>query len=331
MSTNPNNAIGTNGAYGGRTSVDALNDVLNIFTGGGIARGWECVPSSGMTVSLGGVTGHRDVAIAVSPTGSRTTINNRTSSAVNVTIDTAPSTNSRIDLIVAYAQNPPQGTTTVVDNPAACGIIAVKGTVSSSPTAPSDSDIRAAITADGATGSTAYYVILASIRVVAGLTTITSDYITQGARATLGTSSIANGAITSDKIDFTTLPLLIAQNTTTFTPPMGTNYYPTLPTIIKNTGGFVVSGSEITIPDDGEYTINVNMVALNSGGLRFDLVIVVNNSETYGQSFSQEYGKASITCDYSLAAGDVVKVLMLNNSTVQNCPVQKLNVSVKRI
>lgn len=200
MSTNPNNAIGTNGAYGGRTSVEALNDILNVFTGGGIVRGWECSPSSGMTVSLGGVSGYRDVAIAVSPTGTRTTVNNRTTSPVDVTLSTAPASNSRIDVIVAYVQNPPQGSTTVVDNAAACGIIPVSGTVSSSPTAPSDSDIRSAITADGGTGSTAYYVILATITVLKGVTTITSNYITQGAKVTVGTNNIASSAVTAAKI-----------------------------------------------------------------------------------------------------------------------------------
>lgn len=189
--TNPNNAIGTNGAYGGRTSVEALNDISNVFTGGGIVRGWECSPSSGMTVALGGVSGYRDVAIAVSPTGTRTTVNNRTTSPVNVTLSTAPASNSRIDVIVAYVQNPPQGSTTVVDNAAACGIIPVSGTVSSSPTAPSDSAIRSAITADGATGSTAYYVILATITVASGVTTITSNYITQGAKAVIGGENVA--------------------------------------------------------------------------------------------------------------------------------------------
>lgn len=218
--TNPNNAIGTNGAYGGRTSVEALNDVLNIFDGGGVVRGWTCSPSSGMVVSLGGVTGHRDVAIAVSPTGARTTINNRLGSAVNVTIDTAPSTNSRIDSIVAYAQNPPQGSNTVVDNPSACGIISVKGSVSSSPSAPDDATIRSAITADGATGSTAYYVVLAQVRVVAGLTTITSNYITQGDRASVGSSAITNRAITSDKIDWSTMNIGISTNSSlSFTAP----------------------------------------------------------------------------------------------------------------
>ncbi len=226
--TNPNNAIGTNGAYSGRTSVDAFNDILGAFNGRGIISGWSVSPSSGMTITLGGVTGIRDVAIAVATGGSRTTINNRSGSPVSLTIDTAPATNSRIDAIVAYVSNPPQGTTELADNPSACGLIAVKGTVASSPTAPTESMIRSAITSDGAVGSTAYYVVLGAVKVVAGVTTITSNYITQGTKATIGTNNIANSAVTtaklansavttaklansavtSDKIDFTTLKYL---------------------------------------------------------------------------------------------------------------------------
>lgn len=202
--TNPNNAIGTNGAYSGRTSVDAFNDILSAFNGRGIVSGWSVSPSSGMTIALGGVSGIRDVAIAVATGGAKTTINNRSGSPVSLTIEAAPATNSRIDAIVAYVSNPPQGTTELADNPSACGLIAVKGTTASTPTAPTESMIRTAITADGAVGSTAYYVVLGTVKVVAGVTTLTSNYITQGAKAAIGTDQIADSAVTSDKIDFTT-------------------------------------------------------------------------------------------------------------------------------
>ncbi len=225
--TNPNNAIGTNGAYSGRTSVDAFNDVLSAFNGRGILSGWSVYPRSGMTVSLGGVVGIRDVAIAVATGGAKTTVNNRSGVTVPLTIDTAPATNSRIDAIVAYVSNPPQGTAELADNPSACGLIAVKGTVASSPTAPTESAIRTAITADGAVGSTAYYVVLGTVKVVAGMTTITSNYITQGDTTGLGTSKIANTAITtakiankavtSDKIDFSTL--VSSMKVVNWTPP----------------------------------------------------------------------------------------------------------------
>lgn len=222
--TNPNNAIGTNGAYGGRTSVNAFNDDLAIWSGRGVMSGWACSPNSGMTVQIGGVSGTRDVAIAQDNAGNRTTINNISGSPVQITIDTAPSTNSRIDSIVAYVDNPATGTSTDVDNPGTCGIIAVKGTVASSPSAPNDSAIRTAITGDGASGSTAYYVVLANITVGTNVTVIQSSAISVGGYATIQTdnigntqvtasklasnsvttSKINNGAVTSAKIDFTT-------------------------------------------------------------------------------------------------------------------------------
>ena len=97
-----------------------------------------------------------------------------------MTMSAAPSTNSRIDLIVAYVDNPPTGTSSVADNPAACGIIAVDGIASASPVAPDDNAIRTAITADGASGSTAYYVILATITIATGTTDITAGDIAGG-------------------------------------------------------------------------------------------------------------------------------------------------------
>lgn len=222
--TNPNNAIGTNGAYGGRTSVNAFNDDLNFYTRGTVS-GWDAVPKSGMTIQIGGVAGYRDVAVAQDNAGNKTSINNISGNPVEVTIDTAPSTNSRIDVVVAYVDNPPQGDSSTVDNPGSCGIIVVKGTASSSPVVPNDSAIRTAITGDGASGATAYYVILAQVTVGTNVTVISAAAITGGPRATMSgshitpktvnntqlgdnavsTDNIQNGAVTSPKIDFTTL------------------------------------------------------------------------------------------------------------------------------
>lgn len=195
MSTNPNNAVGTNGAYGGRTSVNALNDNLAAYSRG-ILSGWACSPNSGLTVSLGGDGTTRDVAIAEDNAGNKTTVNNISGSPIDVTLSAAPGSNSRIDLIVAYVDNPPQGTDTETDNPGACGIISVSGNAAVSPTAPDDSAIRTAITADGASGTTAYYVVLASINIASGTTDITSGNIQAG----------ANAAVRSSNIDFSTLP-----------------------------------------------------------------------------------------------------------------------------
>lgn len=191
--TNPNNAVGTNAAYGGRTSVNAFNDDLSAYSRG-VLSGWACAPSSGLTVALGGNGITRDVAVAEDVTGNKTSINNISGAPIEVTIDAAPASNSRIDVIVAYVDSTLQGSATVTDNYGVCGLITVSGTASSSPSAPSESAIRSAITADGAAGATAYYVVLATITIASGTTDLTISNISAGDEA----------KITSDKVDFTT-------------------------------------------------------------------------------------------------------------------------------
>lgn len=191
--SNPNNAVGTNAAYSGRTSVNAFNDDLAAFTAG-VLSGWACESDTGLTLALGGDANIRDVAIAADNAGNKTSINNISGSPISVTISTPPVSNSRIDAIVAYVDNPPQGVSTTADNPAACGLITVEGTAAVTPVAPNDGAIRTAITADGASGSTAYYVVLALVTVASGTTDITSDAIAPG--------DIAQ--ISGDIIDFST-------------------------------------------------------------------------------------------------------------------------------
>lgn len=204
--TNPDNAIGTNAAYDGRTSVDAFNDDLAAYSRG-VLSGWECKVYTGLTVMLGGSSSARDVAIAQDNAGNKTTINNISRDEVLVTVAAAPASNSRIDAIVAYADNPPQGNNTTADNPSACGIIAVSGTPSATPVEPTDNMIRTAITADGASGTTAYYAVLATVTVPTGTTDLIQGYITQGAKSTISNINIADGSITANKLDFTTYSL----------------------------------------------------------------------------------------------------------------------------
>lgn len=189
MSTNPNNAVGTNAAYGGRTSVNAFNDGLAAYTRG-VISGWGCVPSSGLTVTLGGNGSTRDVAVAEDNAGNKTSIDNISGSPISVTLSAAPGANSRIDVIVAYVDNPPQGSSNIADNYEACGIIAVRGTAAANPVAPNDSAIRTAITADGASGNTAYYVILATITITSGATDLTADNIVAGGFATVSYNNL---------------------------------------------------------------------------------------------------------------------------------------------
>ena len=206
--TNPNDAVGTNGAFGGRTSVNAFNDIMGAFQSRGVLSGWGIVPSSGMTVAVGGSGTTRDVAVAEDASGNKTSVNNISGAPISVTLDSAPASNSRYDAIVAYVDKPPIGNATQ-DNPECCGIIPVTGTAASTPAYPDDAAIRSAITADGASGATAYYAVLGYVLVASGTTTITSGMITAGlsptTNAMVDTAHIQDGAVTSPKIDYATL------------------------------------------------------------------------------------------------------------------------------
>lgn len=222
--TNPNEAIGTNAGYNGRTTPNALNDNLAAFSRG-IVSGWACSPKSGMIVQIGGDGSTRDVAIAEDNAGNRTTINNRSGQPVDITIPASPSTGNRIDYIIAYVANPQAGIgADDVDFPSQCGIIPVSGTVASSPSGPDAATIKSAITADGADGSTAYYIRLAYVYVGQGVSTIGSGSIYQGSKASMNatissgsigttqlasyavtTAKIANNAVNQTKIDFSSV------------------------------------------------------------------------------------------------------------------------------
>ena len=223
--TNPNKAIGTPAAYNGRGSVNGFGDSLGILDGRGIISGWNCQPKSGMTVQIGGQSAIRDIALAEDNANNRVTINNRSAAPIDVEIGAAPATNNRIDAIVAYVDQPANGDESTTDNPDACGIIVVSGTVAANPQAPTEAQIRTAITADGATGANAYYVILATVRVGTNVTTIGAGVITQGTRVkptipnlAITTAMLAANAVTSAKIAgnaVTSAKISLTKSTTT--------------------------------------------------------------------------------------------------------------------
>lgn len=198
--TNPENAVGTNAAYGGRTSVNAFNDDLSVWSRG-IMSGWACTPDGGLVVSLGGNGTDRDVAVAEDNVGNKTSINNISGAPITLTMAAAPGSGTRLDSIVAYVDASPQGSATITDNYEACGLIVVQGTPSASPVAPTDNEIRSAITSDGASGPTAYYVVLATITMASGTTDVTAGEIAAGDAAGL----VGEGIVTADNIDFTTI------------------------------------------------------------------------------------------------------------------------------
>lgn len=286
--TNPNNAVGTNAAYSGRTSVNAFNDVLSAFTGRGVLSGWGCSPSSGMTVALGGDGNTRDVAIAEDNSGNFTTVNNISASPIEVTLPAAPTTNSRIDSIVAYVVKPPVGIGTEADNPQACGLIVVSGATAASPSAPTEAAIRSAITADGAAGNNAYYVVLAQVTVTSGATVITADAI-----------SPAEKARTPNTIEYDVLSADL---------PLGANS----PTKVAS----------VVIPEDGVYRVEA-FTRLYQGGDTYASAEISTTSTVLVDDFGNFVSRGgSFRCSVApqttvaLKAGDVVSfIVTISNSS----------------
>ena len=323
--TNPNNAIGTNGAYGGRTSVDAFNDDLAMFSTRGVVSGFDVTPDSGMTVSLGGNGTSRDVAVAEDNTGNKTTINNISKSPISITISGAPANNSRIDSIVAYVEKPAQGSSSAVDNPGACGLIVVEGATAATPVAPDNSAIRTAITSDGVSGTTAYYVVLGNITVASGTTTITSNMIMQGEVAQVQSDLVAieDGSITgekiaddtveSDNLDWTTVMASIFSSTTTLYDNIPS---PTGPNEMKFGNGLLLAfGGSDSLTSVGANSYRDYSWTLTNSFITPPVVIASVSSNSTAGSFGNCLATNNIT-----TTGNTISVRYYNNSGSARIP-----------
>lgn len=197
--TNPDNIVRVRARNGGRASVYEANALAQAFTQGLVSgNGVIQNTSADMNVLVGGSTANPDVVLAENPSGYRVALDIVGQQAVVIT---APASNSRISSIVAYTDDLSLATTedNTTGSPSSCGLIVVNGNTSGSPTPPDDATIRAAITADGATGSQASYAVVANVTVSSATTTITDSLIDQQ-NSTLVAEKISDGDITSDKI-----------------------------------------------------------------------------------------------------------------------------------
>lgn len=131
-------------------------------------------------------------------------------SPVTVAINAASTANPRMDSVVAYIDKSVSASTSVVDN-TDLGIVkfkSVAGTPASAPTAPSTATIQSSI------GAGNPYMVLANVTVPKSSTAASSFKITD-TRVTptsaiitdnsITTSKLANKAVTSDKVDWTTI------------------------------------------------------------------------------------------------------------------------------
>ena len=195
--TNPDNIVRVRARNGGRASVYEANGWAQAYSAGLLeGNGVKQNTSANMNVLVGGSTTKPDVVLAENAAGYRVALDIVGQQAVAIT---KPASNSRISAIVVYTDDLSLGTTedTVTGSPSSCGLIVVNGNAASSPSAPTDTQIRNAITSDGATGSQAAYCVIATILVASNTTTITD---------TLITNNIAK--IGAHNIDLATIPTI---------------------------------------------------------------------------------------------------------------------------
>lgn len=189
--TNPDDMVRVRARNGGRASVYEANAWAQGFASGLLeGNGVTQNTSADMNVLVGGSTTKPDVVIAENPAGYKIVLDIVSQEAVTLT---APASNSRITAIVAYTDDLSLSSseTEVTGSPASCGLLAVSGRAAASPSAPTDAQIRAAITQDGATGSQAAYAVIATITIDSSTTMIDDSMISMNI-ATLAPTNMSS-------------------------------------------------------------------------------------------------------------------------------------------
>ena len=193
--TNPGKIVRLRSRPNGRGSVYEANMWAQqhsdgLFSGRGVIRNTV----ADMNVLVGGTTDNPDVVLGKLPSGFLIALDIVGQQVIRIT---APSSNKRIASVVAYSDNIALNSTdtNTTGSPSSCGLIVVYGSTSATPVAPTESQIRQAVTQDGATGSQAVIAVIANITTESSTTTITDEMI-----------AINYGKLSSHSIDFTTMP-----------------------------------------------------------------------------------------------------------------------------
>ena len=127
---------------------------------------------------------------------------------LSVSLNTADPSNPRDDVIVAYVDRGVTSSSSVTNNPGIVKIKSVAGSPSASPTPPNNTVIQTSV------GAGNPFMILAQVRVGAGVSTISNGNITD--KRTFASPVIADGAVTADKINFSTMRYAYIFNPNTF-------------------------------------------------------------------------------------------------------------------
>ena len=212
--TNPGKIVRIRTRPGGHGSVYEANAWAQARTPGFLSgRGIVRNTVADMNVLVGGSADNPDVVIASLPSGYNIALDLVGQQVVRLT---APATNKRIASIIAYSDNLALNSTdtTTTGSPSSCGMLVVYGATSTNPTPPTDTQIRQAVTQDGATGSQAVVAVIANITIESATTTITDDmihinrsFVTEAALAfsatTSGWTNLSKTA--SEKVKFDTI------------------------------------------------------------------------------------------------------------------------------
>ena len=224
---------------------------------------------------------------------------------VTVAVNAASTANPRMDSVVAYIDKSVSASTSVVDN-TDLGIIkfkSVAGTPASAPTAPSTATIQSSI------GAGNPYMVLANVTVPKSSTAASSFTITD-TRVTptsaiitdnsITTPKLANKAVTSDKVDWTTLsgdewPLI---NTTTSNKN------------INNKADY--TQYSFTVPASGRYFVSFTQQLGSNAANGYGLTLKIKLGDTticqYGAAITgnASYMYGAVSCAVSANSGQVI-------------------------
>lgn len=264
--TNPGKIVRLRSRPNGRGSVYEANMWAQqhsdgLFSGRGVVRNTV----ADMNVLVGGTTDNPDVVLGKLPSGFLIALDIVGQQVIRIT---APSSNKRIASVVAYSDNIALNSTdtNTTGSPSSCGLIVVYGSTSATPVAPTESQIRQAVTQDGATGSQAVIAVIANITTESSMTTITDEMI-----------AINYGKLSSHSIDFTTMPDNKYSTTEIDTGKKwinGKSLYQK--SIIFNTTG---SGAEETGANNENFSYIDTLISL-------DAILNMPNGERYPNSYT---------------------------------------------
>ena len=173
---------------------------------------------------------------------------------LSVSLNTADPSNPRDDVIVAYVDRGVTSSSSVTNNPDIVKIKSVAGSPSASPTPPNNTVIQTSV------GAGNPFMILAQVRVGAGVSTVSNGNITDKrtfaspviADGAVTTDKIADGAVTAGKIDFSTMPKFSVYRTASH----GSSNNDTIinfDTTLFDIGSNVSNNRRFTAPVDGYY------------------------------------------------------------------------------